>query len=277
MRPCRSILALVILSALAAACGSSSRPAPGTCEADCVACVADLERWLGQLVDEGEAGLRARPRDLDLVPLPAGLPLDPLTSIPAIAIGREALAFEGMPVTLTAELLAQPGVPLTALTELMTEHWKQACTDAPDTVRSEVMVHVDPTIPWHLVRRVVAAVDAVGLDAVRFSFATPSALPPPGRSAIDGEIERIEARLRSEPPSLEPPAPDPRHPFELTYGACKHARDGWIAAGGRTAAGQRDFVMHDLPALIGRCGCKVDAPSVKALQWWWSGRRDGLL
>jgi hypothetical protein len=279
----KALVAVVAVTAVPGCSGGSSSPGaqPGACEKRCGACAAELKQWMRALVDEGYALDHAWWTSAALATLPPGQASDPLDAGAVITLSREHLQYDGLMVASTPAVEADPGELVVDLHGLLVAARDRACADAPDADHGSLLLLIDPAVSWRVVRRVVATADAAGIDGLVFGFRKPTQVTPPGRSKIDAEIERIERELAAPRSAADKLAQglarddDPRHPLTLAYGPCKPARDGLLAASGRSAAAQRDFLVEELPAALEACGCRAEPASIQALHWWWSGRREG--
>ena len=285
----RSIQTFIVASLAWAAVACSGKPTPtangddevraassvktscsGTVE--CGECVSELRAWMRALVEEGHEEV-VTTRGIHPVKLLATERTTWLRPAPVIVIGRDAVIFNGEVVE-TTEALAQDKSPQWKIIELydrlMSER-RTACVRAKDRTQTtwEVIVQIDSATPWRVVRRVVATAEASGVDSVVFAFLKPTTVAKPSPSSIDTRIEEIEKR-----PTTLSDKPIPNHPLEQAYGRCKPAYDGLIATSRRDRSAIRQYLVGGLPDAIEGCQCNVEIEAVKALHWWWSGRRN---
>lgn len=279
-----------ILMALAIGCSDkpaakpAATPEPTAAPAetkpvDCATRTADLATWMKALVDEGHRDniVPDFRKDGTAVRLAAGQATERLPPRGPIVTVR------GGDVALSGKLAYRwptQAPPAGANTEspdlgnLLATEWKALCAQGTGD-QSELTLWIDNSAPWWVVRGVVQTAYETGADSVVLAFVKPSAVPAPGPSPIDADIERIEKKIATNTRLLSANEPsDPDHPVEKAYRSCAKAYDLLVLSQNSGFDDAARILTEEIPKEIAACDCNLDTTSIKALHWWWSGRRN---
>jgi hypothetical protein len=195
-----------------------------------------------------------------------------------------AAADQGPGVTDPRRLAARPALPpLPAAREnlrvaqvrpdgLVTERQKVEWTEGPGALEDALgevrklatpdpalTLAIDEATPWAEVAPVLTAAAAVGFDHVRLLFAG-ARPPPPPRSAVEDELDRID---KGEPSERATQAAKVMAGVVKDCPALQRVFGVVSSRGGDKA--QR-LIAAIPPALI-ECGCAIDLPSLRSMMW----------
>jgi hypothetical protein len=239
-------LALVLALAALAACGNKDRQV-------CAARAAEVGRFLsamdrsGQVVDG--AGMVVR----------ADLPRIELRAAPVVDVRGHKIRFQGQRFegdALVEELKLQRTMILDRIAHGRTSSWRG------DGDGRRVLLMFDAAATWDRVVAVVEAATAAGFESPELVFGVPSRAQPPPRSAIDDELDRLEAQadVTNKATQLA----------EIVQRVVKGCPALTRSFGGVRAnedkAPAETLIASIEPALV-ECGCSVDVDAVRSVVW----------
>jgi hypothetical protein len=187
------------------------------------------------------------------------LPKGPTFHAPILKLGPTTIVFQSEFIDGRAELAER----LTVTYEQTADHFrKYPQHDLP--AASDLHLVIDEAVAWETVVWVVETLHEARFDAPFFVFARPPATPPPPRTWLDDELDRMHTANLSDGRAA---ASGLRSRVLRSCGAITRAFES-------TAAVEGDKVEHLIraigPALV-QCNCDVDLAALRTLMWRLAG------